>query len=225
MKRLLAVGAGVAGVLGVSRAILRNAGATCEERRAEMPGDDVVPGAKGRSTMAVTIAAPPKDVWPWLVQMGCTRAGWYSWDRLDNSGVPSADTIHPEWQSIEVGDRLPSTPDGRSWFTVAAVEPERALVLRATVDLRGRAYDPAGEPPRVSSDGSWSFLLEPHEEGTRLIVRGQGVTRPRLFGLLSDVLVWGPAHFVMQRRQFRNLKRRIESAPAPVEAPELVHSA
>jgi hypothetical protein len=60
--------------------------------------------------MAATIEVPPSQVWPWLIQMGCDRAGWYSWDRLDNAGVSSADLIHPEWQQIAVGDHLLSRP-------------------------------------------------------------------------------------------------------------------
>lgn len=68
--------------------------------------------------MAVTIDAPLSEVWPWVVQMGCDRAGWYSWDRLDNGGVPSAERLNPGWQSIAVGDHLASTPSGSAWFEV-----------------------------------------------------------------------------------------------------------
>ncbi|HEY6029312.1 MAG TPA: hypothetical protein VIU44_02045, partial [Gaiellaceae bacterium] len=128
MKRAVLAGVGLAAALA-ARSMARNAGATCAERRAPLPGDEVVPDARGSSTMATTIEAPPEAVWPWLVQMGYGRAGWYSWDRLDNGGVPSADEIRPEWQEIAVGDRLPSTRDGRSWFEVVELEPERALVL------------------------------------------------------------------------------------------------
>lgn len=62
--------------------------------------------------MAVTINAPRSRVWPWLVQMGTDRGGWYSWDRLDNFGRRSAETIHPGWQELAVGDRLSAKPDG-----------------------------------------------------------------------------------------------------------------
>ena len=79
-------------------------GASDEEVAGPYPGADVVPdGARG-PTMAVTIDAPPEQVWPWLVQMGGDRGGWYSWDRLDNAGCPSARRVHPEWQSLAVGD-------------------------------------------------------------------------------------------------------------------------
>ena len=96
----------------------------------------------------MTIDAPPALVWPWLVQMGCDRAGWYSWDRLDNGSVPSAERIHPEWQTLAVGDRLVSTPSGGAWFVVAALEWERFLGLRPSLDWRGRPFDPAGPRPR-----------------------------------------------------------------------------
>ena len=64
------------------------------------PGAELIPGGRRGATMAVTIDAPPARVWPWLLQMGCDRAGWYSWDRLDNAGRPSAEHIIPEWQTL-----------------------------------------------------------------------------------------------------------------------------
>ena len=92
-------------------------GATEEEVRRPYPGIELVPGGSRGATMAVTIDAPPSQVWPWLVQMGCDRAGWYSWDRLDNGGVPSSEHMHPEWQKLSVGDHLASTPNGRAAAT------------------------------------------------------------------------------------------------------------
>jgi hypothetical protein len=76
--------------------------------------------------MATILPAPPERVWPWLVQMGGGRAGWYSWDWLDNNGQPSVDRIVPEWQSLDVGRQLKG-PANR-WIVVV-VEPDRALVL------------------------------------------------------------------------------------------------
>lgn len=186
-------------------------GATEQEVGAPYPGADLVPDGERGATMAVTIEAPPSRVWPWLVQMGCDRAGWYSWDRLDNGGVPSADRIHPEWQAISVGDRLASTPSGSAWFEVAAVEPERFLALRAPLDLRGRPFDTAGPRPRFYTDSVWSFLLEEVPEGrTRLVVSGYQASRPRIVLLIGTLLFWEPAHWIMQTRQFANLKRRAE---------------
>jgi hypothetical protein len=78
-----------------------------DEDRRPLPGDDLLPVANGRWTHAITIHAQPSDVWPWLAQMGCRRAGWYSYDGLDNGGVPSADRILPTLQRVEVGDLFP----------------------------------------------------------------------------------------------------------------------
>src|SRR5512139_2291198 len=101
--RSVAVAAGlIGGYAAVVRPRLLRWGATAQEVREPYPGADLVPGGVRGATMAVTIDAPPRRVWPWLVQMGHDRAGWYSWDRLDNVRVPSADRIHPEWQDIAV---------------------------------------------------------------------------------------------------------------------------
>jgi hypothetical protein len=131
--------------------------------------------------MAVTIDAPPSGVWPWLVQMGCDRAGWYSWDRLDNGGTPSAARIHPEWQRVAVGHRWAAAQSGSAWFEVAVLEPEHFLALRAPLDLRGRPFDPAGPRPRFYSDSTWCFLLRELPGGrTRLVVSGYAAARPKL---------------------------------------------
>jgi proline iminopeptidase len=80
-------------------------GATDDEVTGSYPGADLVPGGERGATMAVTIEAPSDQVWPWLVQMGGDRGGWYSWDRLDNGGRPSAQEVHPEWQDLALGVR------------------------------------------------------------------------------------------------------------------------
>ncbi len=194
-------------------------GATDEEVGSPYPGAKLIEGSKRGATMAVTIDAPPSRVWPWLVQMGCDRAGWYSWDRLDNGGVPSADRVHPEWQRISVGDRLASTPSGAAWFEVADVEPERFLALRAPLDLRGRPFDTATPRPRFFVDSLWCFLLtQLPDHRTRLVVSGHAAARPRLLQAIGNVLAWEPAHWLMETRQLRNLKRRAENAPPAAAA-------
>lgn len=210
---LLALSAGVY-ALGVRPRILRS-GASDEEVRRPYPGSELIRGGRRGATMAVTIDAPPSQVWPWLVQMGCDRAGWYSWDRLDNAGVPSAEQIHPEWQRLAIGDRLTSTPSGRAWFEVAALDPERFLGLRAAIDLRtGRPFDPAGPRPRFYVDALWGFqLTAAPQRRTRLVVSGYASARPRLLQVIADRLFWEPAHWLMQTRQFANLKRRAECRP------------
>jgi hypothetical protein len=166
--------------------------------------------------MAVTIEAPPSRVWPWLVQMGRDRGGWYSWDRLDNGGRPSAWALHPEWQSISVGQRLQSDQGGKHWFEVAGLLPERFLGLRATMTPTGRQFDPAVERPRYFSDSLWAFeLKELPQSRTRLIVSVYSANRPRWWGALSGFVFWEPAYWIMQTRQFTNLKRRAEGTYRP----------
>ncbi|WP_018773360.1 hypothetical protein [Arthrobacter sp. 131MFCol6.1] len=158
--------------------------------------------------MAVTIDAPPSRVWPWLVQMGTDRAGWYSWDRLDNFRRRSAESIHPEWQDIAIGDRLAAKPDGSEWWAVAALEPERFLGLRMSVDLRGRPFDPARTRPRYYTDSLWGFeLREAPGERTRLVVSGYWSLRPQWLQPIMSIAMLEPAHWVMQTRQFSNLVR------------------
>jgi proline iminopeptidase len=210
-RRLGAVLAVVSGYALAVRPRLLRWGATDDEVKGPYPGADLVPGGKRGATMAVTIDAPPSRLWPWLVQMGCDRAGWYSWDRLDNGGAPSAEKIHPEWQEISVGDHLASTPSGNTWFEVAALEPQRFFALRAPVDLRGRPFDTSGVRPNLYSDSLWAFLLEELPENrTRLVVSGYQSARPRLVQAIQNFIFWEPAHWIMQTRQFANLKWRVE---------------
>jgi hypothetical protein len=153
------------------------------------------------------------------VQMGCNRAGWYSWDRLDHGGIPSEARIHPEWQHIEVGDRLASTPSGNTWFDVAAVQPQRLLALRAPLSLGrwARPFDTTGPRPRFYAASTWCFLLQELPDGhTRLVVSGYANSRPRPLTAAADFLFWEPAHWIMQTRQLTNVKRRAEQN-APVE--------
>lgn len=178
----------------VSRRPVRPLG---HEARRPLPGDEQLP-AEMQWTHGVTIRGRPAEIWPWLVQMGCGRAGWYSYDRLDNDGVPSQDRIVPELQQqVDVGDILPWTPADADGFVVRAVEPERALVLG----------DPAGWL-------TWALVLDPIDVTTTRLV-----TRVRLRPARQDALtsrpavglVWRPVHFGMQRRQLLNLKRRVEA--------------
>jgi proline iminopeptidase len=173
--------------------------------------------------MAVTIDAPPAQVWPWLVQMGYGRAGWYSWDHLDNVGHSSAEHLHLEWQDIHRGDFL--APEAgvtaRSW-EVAALEPERLLGLRAAYDLRrGRWFDPTGPRPPCSTLSLWGFQLHALPgDRTRLIVSGYWSLRPTWLQPLMSWLLLEPTHWIMQTRQFSNLKRRVEGLQGPeVAAP------
>jgi hypothetical protein len=192
-------------------------GVSDDEVKSPFPGADIIPRAQPSSSkMAVIIDAPPSKVWPWLLQMGCGRGGWYSFDRLDNFGLPSADSIHTEWQNLSVGDHLPALPDGSQWWEVAALEPERFLGLRMSVDLHGRPFDPNGPRPRYYTDSLWGFALEQLAGGrTRLVVSGYWAFEPRWLQPALTYFVFEPTHVIMQLRQFQKLKRRVE-APADV---------
>jgi hypothetical protein len=192
---------------------LLNWGATREEAAQAYPGDELITDAdRSVFTMATTLSGPPETVWAWLVQMGGDRAGFYSWDRLDHHGAPSAARIVPEWQSLKEGQRLNSEPSGQNWMTVAVLEPNRALVLRSNFELpSGRSFDPRSGPlSRVYLDGVWGFHLRPAPGGrTRLIARTRGRSRPQPLMAMFSMLVGEPLHFVMQTRQFHNLRIRV----------------
>ena len=190
-------------------------GATDAEVNGPFPGAEIIPGGTRSGAMAVTIDAPPAAVWPWLAQMGVDRALWYTWDYWRPWGLRSADRIHPEWQNIAVGYRMPATPKGSTWWEVAALEPGRFLGLRMSVDLTGRRFDPKGAWPRFYSDSLWAFLLKPLPGNrTRLVVSGYWAFRPRWLRGIVGFLFLEPSTWLMQTRQFAGLKRRAERAAA-----------
>jgi proline iminopeptidase len=113
---------------------------------------------------------------------------------------------------------LASTPSGSAWFEVAALDPERFLGLRASIDLlRRHPFDTAGSRPRFYLDSLWGFQLKALPKGRRrLVVSGYSCARPWILQAIAELLFWDPAHWVMQTRQFANLKRRAEhQAPNP----------
>jgi hypothetical protein len=176
-------------------------GTTSSELSQVMSGDSLVVEPTYSGTMAVSIDAPPEDIWPWLVQMGYRRGGLYSYDRLDRLfgylDRPSATSILPEFQDLAVGDNIP-LGRGPNW-PVAVVEPCRALVL----DMRNMD----------GFDWVWQFgLYTVDEKRTRLVsrscVRTQGVWA-RLFTYAVE-----PAGFLMTRRMLLGIKERAEALRA-----------
>jgi hypothetical protein len=213
---------GLAGLAGTAAAYavwirprLKNWGATDEEVTGPYPGADLVPGGQRGATMAITIHAAPDRVWPWLVQLGGDRAGWYSWDHLDNGGRPSADSVHPEWQSLAVGDYVKYwTRHGPvdAW-EVVALEPARFLGLRGLSDLRGRPLDPDRPRPSAYTEGLWGFLLREGSDGsTRLIIGGYETFRPELLGRVVLGWIFPPVVWVMQARMLSVIKHNVERA-------------
>ncbi len=168
-------------------------GATDEEVSRVLPGDEIVTSPGFNATRAVTVRARPEQIWPWIVQMGDRRAGFYSYDWFDNRLRPSAERIIPELQRLEVGDRIPLAPG--VYELVHAMDPPRSMVWISMDD-----------PP----SGSWTWVLEPIDpQRTRLITRMRGAydwTSPLiLFQLWID---WGD--FAFMRRSMLGIKQRAE---------------
>ncbi len=221
LGRRAVIAAGVAA--GIYRGLvlprLMRWGATDDEVTGPFPGADLVPGAKRSATMAVTIDASPEQVWPWLVQLGWERGGWYSWDLLDNAGRPSAREVHPEWQDLAVGDQLRYWAFGRvaDAFRVVVLEPNRFLGLYGYTDYRGRWLDPRAPRPAAYMEALWGFVLSALPDGrTRLVTGGYQAFRPRwveraFVPWLPMLVVWP-----MEARMMAVLKRNIERANAPV---------
>lgn len=181
-----------------------------EEQTRPLPGDERIPHPLGQSTHGITIDAPPERIWPWLLQLGCRRGGWYCYDWLHNGRRPSAHRIDPELQRLAVGQILPATPDGEEGFTVLELHPGRALVLGGTFDQEARRSVPEDAPlPERYWRATWAFALEPLDPAhTRLHVRARVDYAP---ASLRWRAAWmRPVHAFMQMEQLRNLKRRAE---------------
>lgn len=173
-----------------------NWGATAQEAEAPMPADGLLPRAAFVATRAIDIAASPEEVWGWLVQVGHGRAGFYSYDRLDNAGIPSATTILSQYQSPAVGDLaapMTAAADERTSFRVAEAVPPSRL---------------AWSKP----DSTWSWLLVPRPgDGTRLVTRLKTRYRPDRW-LPITVLLMEVGDFPMMRRMLLGVKQRAEAA-------------
>ena len=169
-------------------------GATDAEVAAALPGDEVVDRPSFTATRAVSIAAPPESIYPWLVQMGVGRAGWYSYDLLDNLARPSATEILPEHQQIDVGDVVPMSPDGKQGMRVLDFQKDGWLLW----------WDGVGE-------STWAWSIEHREDGTsRLISRVRmhyrWLSPSILFGLLVEFF-----DLAMMRRAMLGIKQRAEA--------------
>jgi hypothetical protein len=222
-----------------ARAMFRTWGIDASEAAKPLPGDDIVANAEAVDTRGIDIDAPPEKVWPWLVQMGYGRAGWYSYDGLDMNH-PSADRIIVELQELKVGDVVPTHPGGG--FEVRTIEPGEALVLyadRKLIDAQAAAAETSESGLETASrnvratgmyldatmrgdfQASWAFVLEPRPDGkTRLIERFRGhMELPAESGpaaqmapaIAGKALLFGL--FVMVRRQLIGVRDRVEGRP------------
>jgi hypothetical protein len=194
-----------------SRRRWRSVHATTDERARTLPGDERIPQAIATLTHGVTIRRAPRDVWPWLVQMGAgSRGGWYSYDWIDNGRRPSARRIMPALQHPAVGAIFPALPGMTEGFTLLAIEPAHSLTLGWLA--------PDGTP-----EVTWTFVLDEITPGvTRLLVRVRGGPGYRFHGLplwLTRIAVRA-VHFIMQRKQLLGIASRAEgyARPDPLDA-------
>jgi hypothetical protein len=170
-------------------------GATAEEISSSVVGDDLCSDATVVATRSITIGAAPQEVFPWIRQMGFGRAGWYSYDWLDNLGRKSASTIHDEWQSVEAGDKVPSGPIS---FIAAIVDAPRHFVLE--IQSLGK------KSPKLHFTLAYELRDDP--QGTRLVTRMRSRINLPL-GSLFEKLILGPGDGIMLRRQLLNIKKNV----------------
>ena len=174
----------------------RRWGATDEEARGPLPGDELLRPDAPRTTRAIAIAAPPGDVFPWLRQIGLGRGGWYSYDWIDNDGNPSLGRIDPSL-AFDVGDRIEMLPGMGP--TVVSIEPDHAIVS-------------AGERD------AWTLAVVPTPSGSRLISRWR-LDQAKGVGTFLWTAIADPGAFLMERKMLLRLKAFAEAARRPVALP------
>lgn len=171
-----------------------------------LPGDLLMP-ARSTRTMGVVVEATPLEVWPWLLQLGSGRAGWYALDAAPTGAPRPDDVIHPEWQHLEVGALVGPREGSDSPLAVLELDPGRALVL-GSPSLRAPRHPPRSLEPDFKV--TWAFVLEPI--GDEACWLGARVRADTAFGLELalrqgwDVL----GHQVLQRTLLQNIKARVE---------------
>jgi hypothetical protein len=184
-------------------------GATKAELQSAMPGDDLLPdAAMPGATHAITIHAGPEKIWPWLMQIGQDRSGFYSYTFLENAigcDMPKVERLVQEWKPRTVGEAVwfcnPKRYQGRGKMVPVVVDSNHALALVMANDWKRLE---TGSP---AHDGLWSFTLIPTQDGqTRLIARARGATPPSLSARLMGRLFWEPAHFVMEQKMLRTIR-------------------
>jgi len=235
-KRFAIAGAviGTAAGITISRTVRtwQTWGVDPSEASKGLPGDDLVPTPTAIETRGIVVDAPPEAIWPWLVQMGYERGGWYSYDQLDNRGQ-SAGAILPAFQATAVGDVVPVSRSGG--FEVKVVDPLKAFVLYTDTALVERQAEAATDtearpvPAGLAASGaflrqsprdfaaSWAFALQPLGGGrTRLIerFRVRFETPSPAFRVIGPIMGFGV--FVMMRRQMMGIaERAVRTAIAP----------
>jgi hypothetical protein len=195
--------AAVAGAYWIGQAAQRRWGARDDEVEARLPGDEIVGQAQYESTRAISIDAPADQVWPWLVQLGQGRGGFYSYDHLENLfglDIHSATTVEDQWQNLAVGDMV-SLGQGAK-LEARVVEPGRALVLANPAEA------PDSGPLRF--DASWAFILEPvGDKACRLIERERYASANPVMKPIFHAVGWVSA--VMSTKMLRTIRDRSQT--------------
>ncbi|HEY4633955.1 MAG TPA: alpha/beta hydrolase [Candidatus Limnocylindrales bacterium] len=191
-------------------------GATSDEMSSTMPGDELVHHAHLEATRAIAIAAPPEDVWPWIVQIGFRRAGFYSYDLIDNLGAPSADHVIPDLQDVKIGDwvAMAEPVNDTTAFRVAGFEPGRWLLWH-------------------KPDSTWAWRFDRMADGgTRLVTRlKQRYDLARPLPALGSMFLMEWGDFPMMRRLLYGVRARAEAlaaseghrVPRPADAATVSH--
>jgi hypothetical protein len=209
---------------GLRHPTLMRSQATQSERAAILDGDELVGEPDWVTDFSTEIRATADEVWPWLVQMGYGRAGFYGWYRYDNGGVASADVIVPALQNLAIGDVIPDGPRADAGFgvwRVAALVPERSVVLYSRRHP-WTGYEIVGEEVEPFIDCSWAFVLTPLEGGrTRLHVRVRAAYRAsasnRVLARLARVFL-GLGDSVMENTMLDGIRIRAEATHAERQA-------
>jgi hypothetical protein len=204
---MILVVAGVVYHLGLRNWCLRW-GTTDAELHSAFPGDDLFPTYASDATHAITIHASPEKIWPWLMQIGQDRSGFYSYTFLENvfgCDMPKVEHLVPDWKARAAGETVwfcdPKRFPGQGKMIPAVIEPERAYALVMQHD-----WERLQNGGRIH-DGMWSFTLLPvSDQETRLIVRARGGTPPTFASRLTGRLFWEPAHFVMEQKMLRTIR-------------------
>lgn len=225
MFRISSVIEGISGALLIAVCFLlaplmleryRRWGATDAETSTSLPGDEYISKAKGDFTQAITIRASAADVWPWIVQIGQGRGGFYTYEFLENLAgckIHNADSIIPELQNLNIGDLIYMHPKATP-LPVTVLEKDRALVIGYLLDQEtGDLLDLDSNTPEKFVKQSWLwYLREENERTTRLITRLRVDHSPGLGNRLGFGPITGIISSVMSRKMLLGIKKRAEAA-------------
>jgi hypothetical protein len=193
-------------------------GATQDETRRYIPGNELVPHPQLESTRAITIHSPPEKVWPWLVQIGYKRAGWYSYDILEAmvgaAGFVdgcSAVRIIPELQNLKINDQIFMHPRIPA-LTVYALDPGHSIIYLTRIDSRTGRFFVLDKSPSRFVNSLWTFHLEKlNNSDTRLIIRSRFDYEKSFLNWVIWRIFTDPISFVMERKMFFGIKKRAEA--------------